>query len=562
MGTTGPSTPEEGTVEEAVERPALKSVEQRLHDALGQLVHGSGEGEAAAEGESYSGPFSPLDEPVPRRPSRRRSFSSPMVQSAPFPSVEELRGTQDAADVFGDERVRSAEGIAPGSSEARLGLSTGPEIPVPRRPSRPRSSSPAVIESAPFPSVEELRGTAKTPYIFVDERGRSPPGSPVGDVSGFGLGPRETPSPCHGPSRFFESVEPIAFPRMGRFPQTQSAASGTAAPVDRDQTISPENMETMDMAGDIDWATELMEGDFGSPSFLAMGSVDLPRTGIPSDNTILEESGSRPGVVPGPRVESVPTVAPHLTMKSGPRNAPDLSFANTPQGGWLAGYPPILPSQTMPQAVSRQRLPGPIPTGPPQSRYPVHPVLPSEPGANVSSEFGRGGIPGWGMRTGFPSDDSPVAAGGLGANPESVSPVDIPDFCISDVPDGEVATDDPPAAPVPPFATAAEGLNPQPVPPVGGSPNFSINNVPNERMAAGFPTAAPAPRAAAGPSAANAQSMSLTNPFLDFRIGNMSDGRMFSNFPPTGPQLTALNTVGIREVPCLGCLVLLINWTM
>ena len=559
--TSGTAPPAEGTIEETAEGP----VEKRLHDVSQPMVD-SREGEAPVESEDDPGPFSP-EGLVPRRPSRRRSFSSPMVRSARFPSVEELRGTQDVEDLFEDGPGHPDEDVQPGSKESPLELSPGPEIPVPRRPSRPRSASPADVESAPFPSVEELRGTAVTPEVFEDERDRSTSKSPRFNVSGFGMGAPKFPSPVPEPGRLFASEERQVFPKMGLFATTQTAATDSAAPVDDDATVSPADMERMEGLENMDWATEILDGDISSPSFQAMGSGNHPTTSVPTANTIPGVSGSRPDSVPGLGAGSNP-IAPHPAMKPGPRNAPDLSFSKTPQGGWLSGFPPILPPRTMPAAVPHRRLRRRMPAKAPQ--HTLQPLLPSEPGSNISSEFGRGRIPGWGRLPRFSRSYPPVASGGLGAETESVPPVeDIPDFCISDVSDvSDVqgaggATDRPPSVSVPPFATAALVTNSQPVASVMPTDYFSqdldIGNIPFGRGSTHLSSEAPC---VAGPSTSKPQSIPSVDPLPDLRMGNVPDLKVFPNLPSIDPELTELNTVGVREVPCLGCLVLLINWTM
>lgn len=263
-----------------------------------RVRHSAGKGEVQARDENGSGPFSPEGN-VPRRPSRRRSFSSPVVESAPFPSLEEMMGTQDAEDPFRDEWDIPDENIAPGSEESPLEISPGPEMPVPPPPSRQRSASPADIESAPFPSVEELRGTAVTPEIFIDERDRPASKSPRFDVSGFGAGlPPRSPSPIPAAGRLYAEERPaISFPKMGIFGKKQPVVPETAASVDEDGTISPTDMERMDGLENMDWATEFLDADFSSPTFQSMGPEDLP-TGVTQADTIPGVSDSRPGSAP------------------------------------------------------------------------------------------------------------------------------------------------------------------------------------------------------------------------------------------------------------------------
>lgn len=189
----------------------------------------------------------------------------------------------------------------------------------------------------------------------------------------------------------------------------------------------------------------------------------------------------------------------------------------------------------------------------------VQPSLSAAPGTNVSSEFGSGHIPGWGRLPRFTINHHPVASGGLGADPASVPPADeIPDFAISDLQDGGGSSDDLPAAPVPPFSTAAPVTNPQSVPPVMPTDYFTqdldIGNIQAGGEITGFPPTASAPHATSGPLTAN--------PLPDLRMGNVSGLKVLPNLPSVDPEVTTLNTVGVREVPCLGCLVLLINWTM
>lgn len=537
-GSDSPPEGAEGTVESPVEEP--------LEDVLGPLAD-SWEADAPAEGGVDLGSFSP-DGNVPQRPSRRRSFSSPVVESVPFPSVEEMMGTQDVDDLFGDGWGIPDENTAPGSEEAPLEISPGPEMPVPPRPSRQRSASPADIESAPFPSVEELRGTSVTPEIFVDERDRPQSKSPRFNVSGFGSGPPpRSPSPVPAPGRLYAEERPaMSFPKMGIFGTKQPVVPETAASVDEDGTISPTDMERMDGMENMDWATELLDADFLSPTFRSMGPEDPP-TGVTQADTVPGVSDSRPGS------------APPLGVGSNPVAAPDLSLTNMPQGGWLSGFPPVIPPQNLPQAVPRRRLRETGSEEPLVGRT-VPPSLSSAPGTNVSSEFGSGQIPGWGRLPRFTINHNAVASGGLGADPAPVPPPvdDIPDFAISDLQDGGGPTDDPPAAPVPPFSTAAPVTNPQSVPPVMPTEYFTQDldpgNIAVGGGTTGFPPAVSAPHAIRGPSTAN--------PLPNLRMGNVSDLGVRPNLPAVDPELTTLNTVGVREVPCLGCLVLLINWTM
>lgn len=466
-----------------------------------------------------------------------------MVQSAPRTSKK--MGTQDAENLFGDEWNIPDENIPPGS-EAPFKGSPGPEMSVPPRPSRKRSALSADIESTPFPSVEELRGTSVTPEIFVDERDRPQSKSPRFDVSGFGLGHPRSPSPVPAPGRLYADERPtMSFPKMGIFGTKQPVVPGSAASVDEDGTVSPADMERMDGLENMDWATELLDTDFLSPTSQSMGPEDLP-TGVIQADTI-------PGVS-----DSCPGSAPPFGAGTSPVAAPDLSLSNMPQRGWLSGFPPVVPPQSLPQAVPRRRLRDVEPEEPLAGRT-VQPSLSAAPGTNVSSEFGSGQIPGWGRLPRFTINHDPVVSGGSGADPASVPPVDeIPDFAISDLQDGGGATDDPPAAPVPPFATTTPVTNPQSVPPVMPTGYFTqyldISNIQVGAGTTGFPPASSALPATSGPSTAN--------PLPDLRMGNVSDLKVLPNLPSVDPELTTLNTVGVREVPCLGCLVLLINWTM